>query len=90
MGLNYDMQLIMSGVLNITQPVGGATSVWTMDTFARRPLLLIDSVCMTISHMIIAILVAKFDKDWPAHRAAGWTSVAFLLFYMVKWVSFPL
>ena len=41
MGLNYDMQLIMSGVLNITQLVGVATSVWTMEAFGGRPLLLI-------------------------------------------------
>jgi predicted MFS family arabinose efflux permease len=63
MGLNYDMQLVMSDVLYITQLVGVATSVWTMDAFDRRPLLLIGSVCTTISHMIIAISVAKFDKD---------------------------
>jgi len=81
MGLNYDMQLIMSDVLNITQLVGVATSVWTIEASGKRPLLLIDSVCVTISHMIIAILVAKFDKDWPARRATGWTSVAFLLSY---------
>jgi hypothetical protein len=61
-----------------------------MEAFGGRLLLLIGSVCITISHTIIAILVAKFDKDWPAHQAAGWASVAFLLSYMVRWVSFPL
>ena len=74
----------MSGVPNITQLVGVATSVWTMDAFSRRPLLLIGSICMTLSRMIIAILVGKFNKDWPAHRAAGWTSAAFLLFHMIS------
>ena len=39
---------------------------------------------MTISHFIIAILVGKFSHDWPGHRAAGWVSVAFLLFYMLS------
>lgn len=39
---------------------------------------------MTLSHVIIAILVGKFDEDWPAHRAASWTSIAFLLFYMLS------
>ena len=38
---------------------------------------------MTISHLIIDILVAKFDSDWPAHRPEGWTNVAFLLVYMI-------
>lgn len=84
MGLNYRMQLIMSGVLNVTQLVGVSTSLWTMDRFGRRPLLLWGSLFMTVSHFIIAILVGKFSSDWASHRAAGWVSVAFLLFYMLS------
>ncbi|KAI9810837.1 MAG: hypothetical protein M1827_006044 [Pycnora praestabilis] len=84
MGLDYDMQLIMSGVLNITQLVGVSTSLWTLDRFGRRPLLLWGSLGMFLSHLIIAILVGKFSKDWPSHRPEGWTSVAFLLFYMIS------
>ena len=74
----------MSGVLNVTQLVGVVTSLWTMDRFGRRPLLLWGSFFMTLSHLIIAILVGKFSSDWPDHRAAGWVSVAFLLFYMLS------
>jgi len=66
MGLNYGTQLIMTGVLNITQLVGVATSIWTGDAFGRQPLLLIGSICMTLSYMTIAILVGKFDKNWVA------------------------
>lgn len=84
MGLDYSLQLIMSGVLNVTQLVGVFTSLWSMDRFGRRPLLLWGSFFMTLSHFIIAILVGKFSSDWPAHRAAGWVSVAFLLFYMLS------
>ena len=84
MGLDYSLQLIMSGVLNVTQLVGVITSLWTMDRFGRRPLLLWGSFFMTLSHLIIAILVGKFSNDWPGHRAAGWVSVAFLLFYMLS------
>lgn len=84
MGLNHSMQLVMSGVLNITQLVGVSTSLWTMDRFGRRPLLLWGSVFMTISHLIIAVLVGKFSSNWSAHRTEGWVSVAFLLFYMLS------
>lgn len=35
---------------------------------------------MTIAHLIIAILVGKFSHDWPAHRSAGWISVACVSF----------
>lgn len=39
---------------------------------------------MTISHIIIAVLVGKYNKSWPQHRGAGWASVAFLFFYMLS------
>ena len=83
MGQDYDMQLILSGILNVTQLVGVASSIWTMDRFGRRPLLLWGSIAMCISHVIISALVGLYDKDWPAHRGPGWASVAFLFVYML-------
>lgn len=83
MGMDYNMQLVLSGVLNVTQLVGVTSSIWTMDKFGRRPLLLIGSVAMSISHIIIAVLVGLYDDNWPAHRPQGWTSVAFLFLYML-------
>ncbi|KZF24347.1 putative MFS monosaccharide transporter [Xylona heveae TC161] len=83
MGLDYSMQLVMSGVLNITQLVGVASTLWTMDKVGRRPLLLWGSVLMTIAHIIIAVLVALFSDNWPVHRPEGWASVALLLLYML-------
>ncbi|KAJ6113871.1 hypothetical protein N7523_007188 [Penicillium sp. IBT 18751x] len=83
MGFDNNMQLIMSGVLNCLQLVGVTTSIWTMDTLGRRKLLLGGSVGMAVSHIVIAILVAKYSYDWEAHQTMGWVSAAFLLFYMV-------
>ncbi|KAH9822831.1 putative MFS monosaccharide transporter [Teratosphaeria destructans] len=61
MGLDYSMQLIIS--------------LWTMDRFGRRPLLLVGALAMFLAHLIIAVLVARFSADWPAHRPAGWASI---------------
>lgn len=83
MGLDTSMQLIMSGVLNIVQLVGVTTSIWTMDVVGRRKLLISGAVIMALSHMIIAILVGLFSSNWPSHKAEGWTSVGFLMFYML-------
>lgn len=83
MGLDFDMQLIMSGVLNVTQLIGVLSSLWTMDRFGRRGILLWGSFLMFVPHLIIAVLVGRFSNDWPSHTAEGWTSVAFLLFYML-------
>lgn len=87
MGLGHNMQLIMSGVLNMTQLVGVASSLWTLDRFGRRNILMIGSALMFISHFIIAVLVGLFDHDWPSYETEGWTSVAFLLFYMLAFGS---
>jgi MFS family permease len=84
MGLDYDMQLLMSGILNVTQLVGVITTVWTMDSLGRRFLLLWGALFMTICHVIIAILVGLYSDNWPAHRTQGWVSVALLLFYMIS------
>ncbi|PHH90901.1 hypothetical protein CDD83_2320 [Cordyceps sp. RAO-2017] len=83
MGLDHNMQLIMSGVLNITQLFGVLSSLWTLDHFGRRKILMCGSVGMFVAHFIIAILVGLYSNDWPSNMDKGWTSVAFLLFYMV-------
>ncbi|KAF2176383.1 general substrate transporter [Zopfia rhizophila CBS 207.26] len=84
LGQGYSMQLILSGVLNVTQLVGVATSLWTMDRFGRRPLLLWGAALMFTSHLIIAVLVGLFGDNWPNYRTEGWVSVAFLFFYMLS------
>lgn len=76
------MRLILSGVLNVTQLVGVATSLWTMDRFGRRPLLLVGAGLMFISHLIIAVLVGKFGGRWADYSAEGWVAVTFLFIYM--------
>ncbi|KAL4928116.1 sugar porter family MFS transporter [Aspergillus undulatus] len=83
MGLEYDMQLLMSGIINVTQLIGVLTSIWTMDGLGRRALLLWGAAIMGISHIIIAALVGIYSDNWPAHRPQGWTSVAFLFLYML-------
>lgn len=83
MGLGFNTRLIMSGVLNVTQLIGVISSLWTMDRFGRRTLLLTGSVFMCVAHLIISVLVGKFSDNWPAHRAEGWASVSMLLFFML-------
>ncbi|EJP68117.1 hexose transporter [Beauveria bassiana ARSEF 2860] len=83
MGLDLNMSLIMSGVVNVAQLVGVVSSLWTMDRFGRRKLLLTGSVAMCISHIIITALVGMYSGNWPQHTTAGWTSVAFLFVYML-------
>lgn len=83
MGLDTNMQLIMSGVLNVLQLIGVTTSIFTMDSVGRRKLLMTGSALMAVSHIIIAVLVGRYSSNWPAHKTEGWVSAAFLLFYMI-------
>lgn len=76
------MQLLLSGIINCTQLVGVITSLWTMDRFGRRPLLLVGAALMFICHLIIAVLVGKFGGRWTDYATEGWVAVAFLFFYM--------
>lgn len=85
MGLSYQMQLDMSGVLNIIQMVACWWSLWGMDKLGRRPLLLGGGICMTISHLVVSILVAKYQNSWETHPTEGWVSVAFLFFFMLTY-----
>jgi len=85
MGLDYQMQLDLSGVLNITQMIACFWSLWGLDRFGRRPLLLGGAACMVTAHFIIAILMGKFEHSWPNHKAEAWISVAFLFFFMLTY-----
>jgi sugar porter (SP) family MFS transporter len=82
LGQGYEMRLLLSGIINVTQLVGVATSLWTMDRFGRRPLLLSGAALMFGCHLIIAVLVGKCGGRWESYVTEGWVAVAFLFFYM--------
>ena len=84
MGLNYNMQLILSGILNCTQLVGVITSLYTMDRLGRRPLLLFGSVTMCICHIVIAVLVGLHYGNWTGFEDQAVVAVVFLFLYMVS------
>lgn len=83
LGLDYELQLQMSGVVNLAQLVGVLISFFVIDRLGRRPLLLFGSVGMTATLIIVAILTAKYNGNWAEHRAAGWAGIAMLVLYMI-------
>ncbi|KAF2864188.1 general substrate transporter [Piedraia hortae CBS 480.64] len=54
LGLDDTWVLCSSGVLNALQLVGVLSSLWTMDRFGRRPLLLVGSAVMFFCHVGVA------------------------------------
>lgn len=83
MGIGKEMQLVLSGILNVTQILGVITSLYTMERFGRRPLIFLGSIGMTICHIVIAVLVGLYNATWAEHKDKGWVSVAFLFLYML-------
>jgi hypothetical protein len=59
MDLNYEMQLNMSGVINICQMVACLWSLWGMNNFGRRPSLFGGAPTMAIAHLAIAVLMSQ-------------------------------
>lgn len=84
LGLSYDLQLSMSGVMNVMQLVGVTGSIFFMDHIGRRPLLMWGSAAMCISHVVVAVLVGLYSSDWPANQDKAWAGVSFIFIYMVS------
>ncbi|KAI5804575.1 MFS sugar transporter-like protein [Geopyxis carbonaria] len=84
LGLDFEMQLNMSGVMNILQIVGVTPSILLMDRIGRRPLLLWGSGAMFICHLLVAILIGVYGGSWDAHPHAAWAGVSFIFIYMVS------
>jgi sugar porter (SP) family MFS transporter len=93
LGLDYSMQITMSGVLNVVQMVATCSAFFTLDRLGRRPPLLFGSIGNTISHVIVAIMIARFSGDWANHQGPAWTGVTFILIFMfcfgVGWSPVP-
>lgn len=84
LGQDHKSQLLLAGILNVTQLVGVSTSIWTMDRLGRKPLLLYGALLMFISHLAIAIIVGLFSSSWSTHSTQGWLGSAFLFLYMLS------
>ncbi|KAI1125597.1 arabinose-proton symporter [Nemania abortiva] len=85
MGLGYDMQLNLSGALNVAQMVACFWSLWGLDRYGRRLCLLWGAACMFVAHFIIAVLVGLYSNNWAAHSDKAWVSVAFLFLFMLTY-----
>jgi MFS family permease len=49
-----------------------------VDKIGRRLVLVSGAVAMGICHLIIAIIYAKNQHQWPTHRGAGWAAIVFV------------
>lgn len=67
--------LLATGVTGVVFFISTIPGMLVIDKFGRKPMLLVGSVVMFISMVTVGVIVAKFQHDWPSHKAAGWTAV---------------
>lgn len=46
-----------------------------VDKIGRKPVLISGAVAMGACHIIIAVIFAKNQYQWPTHHAAGWAAI---------------
>jgi len=80
LGVNQDIQLIMTGILGVVHILGTVSCLWTIDTIGRKRLLTLGSTLMLVCLVIIAGLNSKFSDNWSAHRDVGWICVGLSIF----------
>lgn len=60
-----------------------------VDKLGRKPILVSGAIGMATCHMIIAVITAENQYQWPTHVAAGWAAVAmvwlFVVFFGYSW-----
>ncbi|PYI12529.1 quinate permease [Aspergillus sclerotiicarbonarius CBS 121057] len=76
------ISLLATGVVGVINVVTTIPAMFVIDKVGRKPLLICGSTGMLLCQLITGVIVAKCQDDWPAHRAAGWASVAMIWLYI--------
>ncbi|CAI7636566.1 unnamed protein product [Penicillium manginii] len=87
LGQDYEMSLILSGMINIVQFIGSVPVILYMDKFGRRRLAIWGGIAMAIPHIIMAGIMNKFSSSWATHPAVGWFGVALVYIYVFAYAA---
>jgi MFS family permease len=82
LGLDYELQLLMSGIMNLVQLVAVVPAFLVLDKVGRKPPLLFGSIGMTASHFIVGAMIARYSYNWDENQAQAWVGVAFILAFI--------
>jgi MFS family permease len=81
LGQDYEMSLILSGMVNICQFAAGIPTFLFLDKVGCRKLAIFGGIAMGIPHMIMAGIVSKYNNKWVENPGMGWFGVALICKY---------
>ncbi|OKL61947.1 hypothetical protein UA08_02233 [Talaromyces atroroseus] len=67
--------LLATGVVGIVMFITTIPMMVYVDRIGRKPVLIAGAIAMGINHLIIAIIFAREQNQWPTHKAAGWAAI---------------
>ncbi|KAG8915253.1 hypothetical protein FRC01_003724 [Tulasnella sp. 417] len=76
------ISLLASGVVGIVMFIGTIPSVLWIDQVGRKPTLVSGAIIMGICHFVVAAIIGTCEKNWDAHKAAGWVAVVFIWIFV--------
>ncbi|KAK3070329.1 hypothetical protein LTR53_010656 [Teratosphaeriaceae sp. CCFEE 6253] len=83
------ISLLATGVVGIVMWLATIPAVMYVDKLGRKPILVSGAIGMGVCHLIVAGIMASFQKDWPHHVGAGWAAVVmvwiFVVFFGYSW-----
>lgn len=77
------VSLLATGVVGIVMFLATIPAVMYVDKLGRKPVLIAGAIGMATCHIIIAVIVAKNQDQWPTHRSAGWAAVVMVWLFVV-------
>ncbi|KAG8991261.1 hypothetical protein FRB90_001418 [Tulasnella sp. 427] len=77
------ISLLASGVVGIVMFLGTIPSVLWIDQVGRKPTLISGAIIMGVCHYVVAAIIGSCEKNWDAHKAAGWVAVVFIWIFII-------
>ncbi|KAL3452769.1 general substrate transporter [Aspergillus insuetus] len=87
LGQDRDTSLILSGMINVFQLVGGIPILIFLDRVGRRKLAILGGIAMAVPHLVMAALMNRYSSNWPAHRGVAWFCVALIYLYVLAYAT---
>lgn len=75
--------LLASGVVGVANFLATIPAVLYIDSWGRKPLLVVGAIGMAISHFVVAAIVGVYPDNIADHKVAAWVAIVFIWIFAV-------